>query len=235
MSVRVESNEDLVPIKIVIDRSIIVHKQSDTIQRAWQELCDVNPRYFNGSMLSFDSFDPKSGVIQASVEEYKNHAVRDSVDVGISLLAVTAVLAAPDQDQNTTVFLLGRRSTQLHRYGGLWELGPSGGVDVPRFRRTLKQRHILKEVAREIKEEIGIRISTRPHGLRAIIHDHEAGSTDIVIAIVLEEIPLLKMNWEYSDTRWVTIDELYEWVQTSPEELIPTTVELARILYETRS
>jgi len=232
--VRLEAIEEH-SVSINIDRAHRSHPQSEMIDSAWNNLCAQNPRYFNGSMLTFDSYDQSTRTILASVEEYKNHAVRDSIDVGISLLAVTAILTAPDAENKAGLFLLGKRSIETHRYGGLWELGPSGGIDVPRLRNTLKPKHIIAQVAREIKEEIGVHVSTRPRSFRAIVHDDEAGSSDIVIPIVLEKIPDLKSNWEYSETRWMTLDELFDWTQTSPQELIPTTVELARYLYESRS
>ncbi len=222
------------PITIKIDRSPKVHEQADAVDVAWQGLCAQNPRYFNGSMLAFDSYDPATGVIHASVEEYKHHAVRDTVDAGISLLAVTGILIAPDYVRDVGVYLLGKRSTQLHRYGGLWEFGPSGGVDVPRVRNTLHLKQITAEVAREIKEEIGVRISSRPYAARALVHDDAVGSTDIAIPVVLDHAPAINTNWEYTETKWLTLEELYNWTQTHPEELIPTTVELARFLYESR-
>lgn len=227
----------LVPInespKVLIDRSHKVYAQSEKIERAWTDLCAHNPRYFNGSMLAFESYDAASNTIRARVEQYKHHAVRDIVDVGISLLAVTAILVAPDRDRNAPVYLLGKRSTELHRYGGLWELGPSGGIDVPRLRNTLKPKRILAELAREIKEEIGMNVASRPNRFRAILHDDGVGSTDIVIAIVLEQVPALKTNWEYIETRWVTLDELVEWAHSNPDELIPTTIEFIRFQHET--
>lgn len=230
--IRIESIKE--PLRIVINRTPRVHEQAEAIESAWQGLCADNPRYFNGSMLAFDSYDPSTGVIRASVEQYKHHAVRDAVDVGISLLAVTAILCAPDDAQDAGVYLLGKRSPELHRYGGLWELGPSGGVDVPRIKKTLKLKYICAEIAREIKEEIGVTVSNRPHGARALIHDDAVGSTDIAIAIVLDHVPSIKTNWEYIQTKWMTLDDLYEWTQTHPEELIPTTVGLAQHLYESR-
>lgn len=230
--VRIEAITE--PITIKIDRSPKVHPQADAVDAAWQELCAKNPRYFNGKMLAFDSYDASTGVIHASVEEYKYHAVRDTVDVELSLLAVTGILAAPDYVHDTGVYLLGKRSPELHRYGGLWEFGPSGGVDVPRLRNTLNLKQISAEVAREVKEEIGVRISTRPYCARALVHDDAVGSTDIAIPVVLEHVPAINTNWEYSETKWLTLDELYQWTQSHPEELIPSTVELARFMYESR-
>lgn len=225
MCVRIEPFELLHPIKIVIDRSRKHHEQQDAIDDAWQALCAHNPRYFNGPILVFDSFDPDSGVIHASIEEYKNHAVRDTVDVGISLLSVTAMLYA-DGDQHM-VYLLGQRSHDLHRYGGLWELGPSGGVDVPRFRKTLGMKKIMKEIEREVAEEVDIQLSKSPYHPIALVHDDEVGSTDIAIQLLIGQAPKLTINWEYTQTRWMTLEELYQSTLSNPEEFIPTTIALA--------
>jgi len=224
------------PVTIQIDRTPKMYEQADEIDRAWQALCAQNPRYFNGSMLAFDSYDAATGVIHARAEQYKHHAVRDVIDTGISLLAVTALLAAPGPGEGSPpVYMLGKRSSELHRYGNLWELGPCGGVDVPRFRNSLKAKHIRAEINREMREEIGVKVSSRPHGPVALVHDDDVGSVDIVIAIVLECVPAVRTNWEYIDTRWVTLDELIAWIETSPNELIPTTAAITRYLAESRA
>lgn len=223
------------PITIKIDRSSAEHVHADEVEAAWQALCAQNPRYFNGKMLAFNSYDPATGVIHAHAEEYKYHAVRDVVNTETSLLSVTAVLAAPDYVRDTGVYLLGKRSPELHRYGGLWEFGPCGGIDLPRIGNTLKPKHIASEIAREILEEIGVKISNQPSAPRALVHDDAVGSTDIAIPIVLDHVPAINTNWEYTQTRWMTLDELFGWTQSKPHELIPTTVELTRFLHENRS
>ena len=173
---------------------------------------------------------PATGVIHASVEQYKHHAVRDTVDAGISLLAVTAMLFG--DDGTDAVYLIGQRSPDLHRYGGLWELGPSGGVDVPRFRKTLKPKQIIAEITREISEEIGLKISNPPYHPIALVHDDAVGSTDIAIQILVDGMPELKTNWEYTQARWIKHDDLYQWALTNPEEFIPTTVAIASKMHK---
>jgi 8-oxo-dGTP pyrophosphatase MutT (NUDIX family) len=213
------------PLQVVIDRTPRANDRSEAVEQAWQGLCVQNPRYFNSKILAFDSYDPSTGVIRASIEQYKHHAVRDVVDVGISLLAVTAMLVAGGE--NHMEYLLGKRSPELHRYGGLWELGPSGGVDVPRFRKTLNSKRIVAEISREVSEEVGIKISNPPYHPIALVHDDEVGSTDIAIQILLDDLPSLKLNWEYTQTRWMSLDELYQSTQKNAEEFIPTTTALA--------
>ena len=225
---------------IKIDRSPKVHEQADEIEAAWQRLCARNPRYFNGSMLAFDSYDPSTGEIHASVEQYKHHAVRDEIDLGISLLATTAIIVAINP-HNQACYLLGKRSSATHRYGDLWEFGPSGGVDVPtQGIKGLDFNAICDELRREISEETGLELKASPGdslalSAMALVHDLEVGSTDIAIIMTLDHLPAIKLNWEYTQTKWVTLDELVQWTQTHPQELIPTTISLARMLDESRS
>jgi hypothetical protein len=228
--VRIEAISEWPTIKI--DRTPAVHDQSQAIDAAWECLCEKNPRYFNGEILVFDSHDQTSGILRASVEQYKNHAVRDKVDIGISLLATTAVLMAVDREQMKVVYLVGKRSTELHQYGGLWELGPSGGVDVPPAGDSMNPHRILDELAREICEEIGVETHHEPREFLTIVHDDAAGSTDIVITTVFDPVPDLKSNWEYSQTRWVTFKELLNWTESNPEEFIPTTVAIVQHIHQ---
>ncbi len=223
--------------RIEIDREGAIELAGDRLRAvndAWLDLCAANPRYFNGSILVFTGYDARSGVIRARAEQYKHHAVRDAVDLGLSLLSVTAILCAPGRDGGRPVYFLGRRAPHTHRYGGLWELGPSGGIDVPDHAEALEMSDLVAELAREVREEIGVDIGGRPCAVRALIHDAGVGSTDIALEAVLAEIPALRMGWEYTQTRWVTLDELVDLADRSPEELIPTTVALARFLHEAR-
>jgi len=217
----------LKPLEIVIDRTPKVHEQAEAVESAWQGLCAHNPRYFNGSMLAFDSYDSSTGEIRATVEQYKHHAVRDVVDTGIYLLAVTGILVAPDEN-GTPRYLLGRRSPGTHRYGGLWELGPSGGVDVPDERTdVLDLDAIVGELQREIVEEVGIDIQSTSISPTVLVHDDAVGSVDIAIRIGLESMPKLERSWEYTECRWVSLDELRAWNEDRPADFIPTTIALA--------
>lgn len=215
---------------IKIDRSSTTQLDSDTQQRvddAWSELCTQNPKYFNAPIVAFDRYYPDTGVIFAYVDQYKHHAVRDSVELDLSLLAVTAIVMAEDR------VLLGKRSARSHRYGGLWELGPSGGVDVPNEADRIDLASLLGEALREIREEAGFEPRVIDHQLVALVHDHLVGSSDLAVLLRIERPDQLKANWEYSDTRWMSLDDLYAWVNDKPDELIPTSVSLARFLHET--
>lgn len=235
MRVTLEPIDDFHHIKI--GRSARQALDADTLSRidaAWQGLCAQNPRYFNGPILVFDRFDAQSGVIHAHIDQYKHHAVRDSVDLGLSLLAVTACIARSDET-GTQQWLLGKRSTKSHAYPGLWELGPSGGVEPPRFRRTISIKRLLSATNKETREEIGVAVKSQPATIRALVHDPIAGSTDVAIAIpFVTGTPSITTNWEYAQTRWVTLDELLAWCDEHPDEMIPTSIALARFLAQSR-
>lgn len=223
--VRIEAIKE--PLTIKIDRAPKYHEQSEAIDAAWQGLRAQNPRYFNGKILAFDTYDTDTGVIHTSIEDYKRHAVCDTVDCGIYLLAVTAIIAAPDEHSEMR-YLLGKRSPTTHRYSNLWELGPSGGVDVPTDDiELLEFDAIVDELKREIAEEVGIEIGACRITPIALVHDDGVGSVDIAIRIELPSMPELSRGWEYVDCKWVTLDELLGWFEKRPEELIPTTVALA--------
>lgn len=224
--------------KIVINRSSTPPLDPDTqrlVDEAWDSLCAQNPRYFNGPILVFDAYDPASGVISAHVGEYKHHAVHAEFDLGLSLLAVTAVLARPDRERDATLYLLGKRSEHAHMYGGCWEFGPSGGIEPPRRRNSIGFRSLLEQVDREVREEIGISVLKQPAAPVSLVHDPIAGSTDVHVGIALVNERKLDLNWEYDDTRWVTLDELLAWADDKPDEIIPTTIAHARFLHEARA
>lgn len=215
---------------IQIDRSpapALDEQAEARVDAAWQDLCAQNLRYFNGDMLVFDRYDAPSGVVTTHVDEYMHHAVRDTIDVGISLLAVTAVVMLDDR------VLIGKRSTQSHRYGGLWELGPSGGIDVPDRGDTIDREGLLAEAVREVEEEAGFVPEVVRHDVVALIHDHLVGSTDLAVVMEIKAPQSLQINWEYDDTRWLNLGELAAWCAQRPDEIIPTTVALARFLHQT--
>ena len=210
----------------------------EEIDRIWDQMCFENPKYFNGPILSFTSFHPDTGVILARVEQYKHHAVYNSDhsdshrDLNVSLFAVTACIQHADGD--VPRFLIGRRSMNSHCYGGLWEFGPSGGVQPPEDRDTIATHELIHSLMLEIHEEIGIDINPTDCHPRSVVYDSHVGSVDLHFDVELQYKPELNLNWEYDDTRWVTLDELLAWCDKKPDEIIPTTIAHARFLHEAR-
>lgn len=183
-------------------------------------------------MLSFAGFDPSTGVVLAAVEQYKHHAVRDSINLGIYLLAVTGVLIAPGEN-NQPRYFIGKRSPSTHRYGNQWELGPCGGIDVPGPGiDSIDSDAISSELGREAMEEAGIELSGARTSPIALVHDDAVGSVDIVLRVELSEIPPMKSSWEYADHQWITLPDLINRIESNPGEFIPTTIAIARLLWD---
>ena len=219
------------PVRIAIDRSARIHAPSEDADRAWDELCTRNPRYFNGPILAFDSFDPGSGIIRAHIDEYKRHAVRASVDLGVRILSVTGIFTAMQGDDR--VYLLGKRARSTHWYGGRWEFGPSGGIEVPEEDpsgepTTIDTVGIIRELQREAIEEAGLDLTGCEASVLGLAHDDLVGSVDVVLGVLVPRAYEHNANWEYSDTRWVTLDELLAWVEAEPDAFIEPTPVLAR-------
>lgn len=199
------------------------------VERAWHDLCAQNPRYFNGAILLYTPTDHADGVIRAQAGAYKHHALRGLIGHAPRLLAVTAVVRCGDR------VLLGRRCGGGHDYPGMWELGPSGGVDVPEDSDTLDRGALHAEALREVHEEAGIERVASVQGPICIVHDTGAGSSDLVVEVLLDTPPMLNTNWEYEETRWITLDALIGWCDEKPDQIIPTTIALARFLHRARA
>lgn len=202
--------------------------QARAIDDAWSALCAANPRYFNGRILSFEAYDPTAGVATARDEEYRAHAVKRSVDLGLSFFGITGILCAPGDDGRDRV-MLARRGDSVHDYPGMWEFGPCGGIDPPASGDTLGPGDLAAELAREAAEELGLDLSDAMLTHLALVHDTpDIGSTDLMVLVRLGRMPRTdRSNWEVSGTRWATLDELAGWCERAPGEVIPTTRAMA--------
>ena len=215
------------PLTIEIDRSPRTDTPSDVADRAWEALCEQNPRYFNGPILAFDSFDRESGIIRAHIDDYKNHAVRANADPGVRILSVTGIFTTVLD--NEPAYLLGKRAKSTHWYGGKWEFGPSGGIEVPPDERgSIDTIGVIRELQREAIEEAGLDLRGCQASVLGLAHDESVGSVDIVIGVEVPKAYEHNANWEYTGARWVTQSELLAWIDREPGAFIDPTIELAR-------
>lgn len=103
-------------------------------------------------------------------------------------------------------FLLLKRSSDVRTYKEKWNT-VAGYLDDPK-------QSIFEKVLEELKEELNITkhfISSYSFGKRYQFTDKEIGKTWIVhpTLVMLTEKPDIKLNWEHSSFRWITVDELY--------------------------
>jgi len=204
------------------------------VDREWDRQRARTPRLHDGPILSVVAVfhaDADAAEIVCRRDGYKRLCVQPAVPTGARLLAVTGILTARDGRRREHV-LLGRRSPETRLHGGLWELGPSGGVAVPPPAVTeLDERALLAHLADEALEEAGVTIRAgRPV---ALVRDAAAFSDDVAILCDLGDLADARAapaNWEYTDTRWVPVDELPGFDAAHASEIIPATRALLRFL-----
>lgn len=224
---RVEPVTGALTVRVVRGPVARTPAQAAGIAAAWEGLCRANPRYFNGRILSFESYDRGTGVAVARDEEYRAHAVKRTVDLGLSFFGITGVLCVRDAG-GADRYMLARRGDSVHDYPGRWEFGPCGGIDPPASGDTLTPDDLAGELRREAGEELGIGLEGAELTHLALVHDRPAiGSTDLMVRCRLAALPETASNWEVSGTRWVTLGELQAWAARSPGDIIPTTRALA--------
>lgn len=180
------------------------------VEARWSALRERNPRLFDGPICAVSSFDPVAMRMSWRASRYRLLAVQDEVETGTWQLSVTVLLVA-DRPR----VLIGRRSGEVHTYPGLWEFGPSGGVDPPAG--ELDREHLLSEARREIAEEIGTGAALEDGRIVGVLLDRRVRSYDVLIrAEVGSEVSTASEHWEYDQTRWATVDELAAMEGLSP-------------------
>lgn len=213
-------------------------------EKRWGEMLAANPRLYSGPLLAVVSIDFEEGVIHTRRDEFKRLAVQPQVKTGVQILSVTGVLTARDA-QGSEHVLLGRRGRGTRIYGGMWELGPSGGLTPPAaLTTTLDERDARRQVLEEAEEELGLQLGSHvdnspapspAHGVVLYVRDTIACSDDLVIPLRHEEAgsmerldAALKQQrathaWEYEETRWVALDELAAFDAQHASEIIITS------------
>lgn len=191
------------------------------IGREWAGQREANPRLFNGPVLSVVSLDPPLGHIACRRETYQRLVVQPRVATGVRMLAVTGVLLATGGD-GTEHVLFGRRAPGVRIYGGQWELGPSGGVAAPPAAvEELTERDLAEQLADEVEEEIGLRVSGGAPV--AVVRDRVACSDDVCLLLhvgPLEAARAAPANWEYTEVAWVPRAEVAAWMTAAPGGVI---------------
>lgn len=209
------------------------------VERAWQEHRRTHPRDYDGMILDVRARDIERGEVVARRERYRYLAVGHECGVHVSLLAVTGVVTGVDQDGDECV-LLGRRSAETRIYGGLWELGPSGGVKCPgESVRQIGLAEVRRGLVDEGIEELGVSLEGAESVAVALVEDEQAASEDVLLRVRLRET----INsvwaacraadhgaWEYADTAWVPIKRMGAWVRERPGAMIPPSVAVVRWL-----
>ncbi|GEM_PF-412198 len=236
------------PLRVVITKDAR-ELNSSAVDAAWAKLLADNPRYFDGPILSVLQLphevareaaialsakaEPLFYEILARQDRFAMLAVQPQVQTGVRILSVTGVLVAKDAVGREWV-LMGKRAGATRVYGGMWELGPSGGLAVPPASITsMDHDTILAHLADEVLEESALHV--RAGQAVAIARDHKAMSDDVVFVCdvgTLEEASAQAhaANWEYEQVRWFATDSIEPFDTANEERIIPPTRALFRAL-----
>ncbi len=202
---------------------------------AWSALHHANQRLFNGPILAVLEADPARTLIRVRRDEFRRLAVQPEVPTGVIQLGVTAVLTARSR-AGRPLALLGRRHASTRVFGGMWELGPGGGVEPPIDNRPLDTDHLRQTLLEEIRQELGpdeaqaARHTAAPVGL---LRDPIGHSLDIVFRVSLSAPPPTETpapaSWEYDELRWIPTDDPDAPARLGP--VAPPTQTLWRTLF----
>jgi len=204
------------------------------VEARWGELVAANPRMFNGPLLSVVGADLGSGAIECGRDDFKQLAVQDRVKTGVEILAVSGVVVARDGRGREHV-LLGKRGAQTRVYGGMWELGPSGGMPLPRDGvAALGLDDFVEHLREETREEAGIEMDGAACTCVGFCRDFVAHSLDVMVRVEMreriEELVSRSRDWEYEDVKWVAVDEVAAFDQQHAPEIIGPTRAFFRVL-----
>lgn len=230
-----------VPIRIVIDAGPTAETPDERAHTnaAWAAICDRNPRAFNGPILAFVSADPARAEVRVRRDEYRRLAVRPGIETGVVQLGVTGVLVARDH-AGAAHALLGLRSHATRVFGGMWEFGPSGGIDPPTIdHRTMDADDIWRVLINEIREEVGLPVDPDPTPPVALLADPAGQSVEVIVPVRLarpvEELIAMidrensTSRWEYDAVRWIPTARLGEFVSSAA--VIPSTIEIVERMF----
>ncbi len=182
-------------------------------QQDWEEMQAENDQLFNGPILSFDALDDDHRTIRCHRDWYARFAVQsrsyEHPLVSVCHFGVTGVIVC-DQGQGPHV-MLGKRGHQAWAYGGMWELGPAGGIDPPeedpeaQWDGNLAWKHLLEEA----REEAGITSGLTVQRVLGLCWDDRIHGCDLIIAAELDKRPTeANDNWEYDEIAWVKPEDI---------------------------
>jgi 8-oxo-dGTP pyrophosphatase MutT (NUDIX family) len=185
----------------------------EEVDARWAELCAANPRYFDGSIVQVLGTSRNGhGGVQVHVQEcsYRFYAVQNSfkdcpgLDCGVRPLGVKGIAVCGNR------VLMGRRSSSVAFYPGMWEFVPGGGLE-PGVSPAV-------QVVRELAEEARL-VPLQPPIAVGLLFDPVASTWEVVHRIALSADVVPEIGWEYDAFQFVRLDAL-------PEPLAPVAAQM---------
>ncbi|MBC24029.1 MAG: hypothetical protein CMJ32_08970 [Phycisphaerae bacterium] len=169
----------------------------DQVDERWEQLCLVNPRQFDGTILHVLSVTRNGcggAVIHAIPCAWRYYAVSlAGLDTGVWPLGVKGYAMYEGS------FLMGLRSGAVAGYPGTWEFAPGGGLQ--------PGCDPAEMVLCELEEEVGS-CASGPVSSVAIIRDPIVKTWEIIHRFQLEKPPGAQVTgWEYDRLEMVVPGE----------------------------
>ena len=151
------------------------------VDAAWQTIRSAEPQLFDGRLLSVRDLRVVDGTvhIEAEVVGYRDFVVhrRGLADLGVRPLGVTGITRAGDG------VLLGRRTSRVTQYPGLWEPVPAGSVSPSDAPDVLEH-----QLFAELREEAGIgRDEVEAIAVVGVVDDEADHVVDLCFVISVPE------------------------------------------------
>lgn len=206
---------------------------------AWAQMCAENDRLHDGPILAVRSIDGAASTITCARSRYRELALQHHPavgDRGVRMLGVKGLITGRDRAGREHV-LIARRGPQTRIYGGLWELCPGGGVDVPADASTISHDDLARTVVHEAEQEMGVKLAAadcRPPA--ALVQDDTAFSLDLIVPVAWPGTVDPRRGlcaadgceWEYLDAAWLALQEVGAFAAANCHAITPPTLAVWR-------
>ena len=181
----------------------------------------------NGTILNLGLIN-KVGerlVLKCHAIEYKHLlAQRSGLELGITPLAVSGITYYQSDDQK--VFLLAKRSDKVTQFPGMFELVPSGSIDVSVINSATSEVDFKGQLIKELEEEIGVDEDQVINSREFCLVRDEENVFDIGVEIEILKNTSFKINLEeYSELQEMNINLLNSKLEESK------TLKTSSVLY----
>ncbi len=210
---------------------------TEQIAQAWGAARAQNPGLYDGPLLSVEGIDLEHGTIECRRGRYSELVAQTTLAkafgawcLGVAQLSVTGLIVGRDWEGGRHV-AIGRRSDKTRIYPGLWELAPSGGVELADVGAGGGLAVLTRALDAEAREELGMELEMGGAKGVAVVADPDAGSVDVIVRVELpgKMVPHRAPSggacgscmWEYTDTAWLSERDAMKFVREHDGAIIP--------------
>lgn len=206
------------------------------IDECWARALAANPggTLHDGPMLCVERMNTSTGVIECRRGTYRELVAQTMLAgelgewcLGVAQLSVTGLLVGRDAGEVRHV-AIGRRSEKTRIYPRMWELAPSGGVELADVGSGGGIEVLTRALGAEAREELGMELDMSGAKAVALAGDAEAGSVDVIVRVELPDVIIPHRApacgtcmWEYIDTAWLSERDAAKFAREHAAAIIP--------------